>query len=153
MPGKYSVIGNATNTASATVPLGNLGGGTGQRVRLAEVELGSDAAPADNAVQLAFQRASARGTQSTSITPQALDGADPAALSTFDTAWSGNPTLTANAFLPPIIGLNQRAPYRWVAMPGWEVIIPATSGAGLALMSRVNGGSAFNTNFNILFAE
>src|SRR5436190_12548301 len=94
----YSVDFNKTNTASTTVPMGQLTVSTSTRARIWEIICGSDAV-ADNAVKYQAQKASARGTSSTSVTPTALDPADPAALCTFDTAWSGNPTLTASAFL------------------------------------------------------
>ena len=86
-------------------------------------------------------------------TPQATDPADPAALATFDTAWSANPTLTANAFVLQLAG-NQRATLRWFATyPGKELIIPTTAGNGLALMSLVVGGSAINTVFHLEYEE
>lgn len=45
----------------------------------------------------ALQRASARGTQSTSLTPISKDTSDPAATGVLDTAWSVDPTFsTAN---------------------------------------------------------
>ena len=150
----YSVSWNATNTASATVPMGCLTWATSaKRLKVTGLIVGSDATPADNAAKYAFQRTTARGTASTSITPQATDPADPAALATFDTAWSANPTLTANAFVLQLAG-NQRATLRWFATyPGKELIIPTTAGNGLALMSLVVGGSAINTVFHLEYEE
>lgn len=152
MARRYAVAGNGTNTASATVPLNNITATAAVRPRIYDLSMGSDATPADNAAKYALQRASARGTQSTSITPQALDSADPAATLTSDTAWTVNPTLTASAFLLQW-AQNQRATYRWVAAPYSELIIPATAGAGLALMSLVVGGSAVNMAYSILIEE
>jgi hypothetical protein len=37
---------------------------------------------------------------------------------------------------------NQRATFRWVAIPDGELIVPATAGAGLALMSIVASATA-----------
>jgi hypothetical protein len=102
---------------------------------------GSDATPADAATKLGFRRTTARGTQSASVTPTALDGADPASLLNYDTTWNINPTITASSELLQIAH-NQRATFRWVAQPDGELVIPATTAAGLALMSIVASATA-----------
>jgi hypothetical protein len=118
-----------------------LTGATTTRVRVYDFISGSDATPADNATKFSFRRTSARGTQSTSVTPNAIDPADPASLATYDTAWSVNPTITANSDLLQVAH-NQRATFRWVAAPDSEIIIAATSGAGIALMAVVASATA-----------
>lgn len=141
MPARYSGFSNATNTVSTTVPMFNTTGATTRRVRFYEIVSGSDATPADAATKLGIRRTSAKGTSSTSVTPNPIDPADPAAVTTYDTSWSGNPTITAASELLQIAH-NQRTTVRWVAIPDGELIVPATSGAGAALMSIVASATA-----------
>ena len=138
---RYTGYSNATNTVSATVPMFTIVAATTTRGRLYDFISGSDATPADAATKLGFRRISARGTQSASVVANALDGADPAALLLYDTAWNINPTITATSEVLQVAH-NQRATFRWVAVPDSELIIPATSGAGLALMSIVASATA-----------
>lgn len=138
---RYTGFSNATNTVSTSVPMFTIVANTTVRGRVYDFISGSDATPADAATKLGLRRISARGTQSTSVTPNALDPADPAALLIYDTAWSVNPTITASSEALQVAH-NQRATFRWVAQPDSEIIIPATSGAGLALMSIVASATA-----------
>lgn len=147
----YAAVNNKTNTASSTVPMWCLTGATTRRLKVFEMMFSSDAAPADQASKFALLRTSARGTQSTTITPNPLDPADPAAVATFDTAWSGNPTITASSELLQM-ATNQRATMRWLANVGSELVVPATAGAGLACMSVVTTGAA-NHVFSTLWQE
>lgn len=150
MARNYAVSDAKTNTLSTTVPLGNLTGAATIRPRIYEILMGSDAV-ASNAAKYAFQRGTARGTQSTSVTPQALEPSDPGATCTWDNTWSVNPTLTGSAFLWTL-GLNQQITYRWLAAPGKELIMPATAGAGLALMCLTQN-AAFNAVYTTYFEE
>ncbi len=138
---RYTGFSNATNTVSTTVPMFTIVANTTVRVRVYDFISGSDATPADAATKLGFRRISARGTSTASVTPNALDPADPAALALYDTTWSVNPTITASSEVLQVAH-NQRATFRWVAQPDSEIVIPATSGAGLALMSIVASATA-----------
>jgi hypothetical protein len=148
----YAVCDNVTNTASATVPMGCLttGGSNLKRPAIFALEIGSDANAA-NSVKYALQRTTARGTSSSTVTPQDISGSDTGSDCTWDKTWSGNPTLTANAFLL-WLGVPQTYPKGWMAAPGRELKIPATAGAGLALMSLV-AAVAFNAVFTVHFEE
>jgi hypothetical protein len=148
----YDVYWTKTNTASATVPMGNLLI-TGATVRpsIFSISSGSDAV-ADNATSYDIQRTSARGTQTASVVANALDSANPAATALFDTTWSGNPTITGTSTIWRW-GQNQRAAYLWIANPGRELIIPATANAGLALVAVANSPSAFSGVFSLSFVE
>jgi hypothetical protein len=131
----YAAVARAvTNTASTTVPMWNLAGGTVSRLMLYDLISGSDATPADNYAEFAVRRTSAAGTTTATFTPTLLDSANGAAAGVFATTWSVNPTVTAASDLLNIPH-NQRATFRWVANPGGELIVPVTAGAGLALMS------------------
>lgn len=138
---RYTGFSNATNTVSTTVPMFTIVANTTVRIRVYDFVSGSDATPADAATKLGFRRISAAGTSSASVTPNALDPADPAALAAYATAWNINPTITASSEVLQVAH-NQRATFRWVAVPDSELIIPATSGAGLALMSIVASATA-----------
>lgn len=148
----FSVNFNATNTASATVPMGNLMATAVNQAAIYEINAGSDAS-SDNAVKYSIKRTSARGTQSASVTPNAVDqNVTQAALSTFDTAWNINPTITANSQLLQF-GIHQRATYRWVAYDYTKFLrSQAGTGKGMALLSDVVS-AAFNGVFSIEFAE
>lgn len=148
----FSVNLNATNTASATVPMVCVMASATSQIGIYEINAGSDAS-ADNAVKYSIVRASARGTSSTSITPNATDqNVTQSALTTADSAWNINPTLTANSQVLQW-AQHQRATYRWVAYDYTKFLrTQAGTGKGMALLSVVVS-SAFNAVFNLDFAE
>jgi hypothetical protein len=146
---KYAIDGQDTNTANTTI-LGVDAGGTARRVKIYDFLLGSDATPADNAAEYHLQRYTVDGT-STAVVPLALDPADPAALCEAGEAHSIEPTYTADAVLMNL-ALNQRATFRWVAAPGSELVIPATSDNGIGLRS-IAVTAAVNVNSTMLIEE
>lgn len=148
---QFSVNWNATNTASATVPLGSAMPTAACVTSIYEINAGSDAS-ADNAVKYAIMRTTARGTSSTSVTPNDTSNNAATALTTFDTAWNINPTITASSWVHQF-GMHQRATYRWVAYDYTKMLMAGPGTAkGLALMSVVVS-SAFNAVLNIEFTE
>lgn len=148
----FSVNSNATNTASATVPMVNGMATATNQIGIYEINAGSDAS-ADNAVKYAIMRVSARGTSSTSVTANAVDqNVTQAALSTFDTAWNINPTITASSQILQW-AQHQRATYRWLAYDYTKLLkTQAGTGKGMALMSVVVS-SAFNAVFSLEYDE
>lgn len=153
MARRYAIAGNATNTASSTLPSVTVISASTVRPKIYDLIVGSDATPADNAGKFVLQRCTAAGTAGSAITPQALDSGDPAAIATSGLAtFSVGPTLTANAFVLQW-AQNQRATFRWVAAPSSEIVLPATASNGVAVLPTVVGGSAFNTDFTILEEE
>jgi hypothetical protein len=148
---RYSGNAAATNTTSTTVPMFTLVGAATTRLFAYDLISGSNATPADNYAQFAMRRVSARGTQSATWTPTALDSANPASLAVFDTTWSVNPTITASSDLLQI-SHNQRATFRWVAAPLSELVVPATAGAGLAWMAAGSNATA-SYNWTLLWEE
>lgn len=143
---------NATNTASATVPLVNMMATTTSQLAIYEINAGSDAS-ADNAVKYALMRTSNRGTQATTFTPIAVDqNVTQAALTTVDLTWNINPTITASSVILQW-GMHQRATYRWVAYDYTKTLrTQAGAGKGMALMSVVVSAT-FNAVFSIAFDE
>lgn len=148
----FQVFHNATNTASATVPMLNLMATATSQIGIFEINSGSDAT-ADNAVKYSIARTSARQTQSSTVTPTALDqNVTQAAVTTCDTAWNINPTITASSAVLQW-GQHQRGTYRWVAYDYTKFLrTQAGTGKGLALLSVVVS-SAFNGVFSISFDE
>ena len=148
----FSVNLNATNTASATVPMVNLMATATSQIGIYEINAGSDAT-ADNAVKYAIMRTSARQTQSATVTPNSEDqNVTQGALTTADTAWNINPTITASSWILQW-GMHQRATYRWIAYDYSKFLrSQAGTGKGMALMSLVVS-SAFNGVFSIAFDE
>lgn len=120
-------------TGSTTASVGHISapGSSMRRVEIYDVMFGSEGTPADNPFRWQIQRTSAAGT-STSVTPQALDAADAAAVTTAGENHTVEPTYTAGAILLDI-PLNQRATFRWVAKDGCGLMIPATAAAGLGI--------------------
>ena len=148
----FSVNFNATNTASATVPMVNGMATATNQIGIYEINAGSDAS-ADNAVKYAMFRTSARQTSSTSVTANSVDqNVTQSALSTWDTAWNINPTVTASSQILQW-AQHQRATYRWVAYDYTKVLkTQAGTGKGMSLMSVVVS-SAFNAVFSIEYDE
>ena len=148
----FQIFHNATNTASATVPMFNLMATATSQIGIYDFTVGSDAT-ADNAVKYAIQRTSARQTQSSTVTPTAVDqNVTQAALTTCDTAWNINPTITASSTILQF-GMHQRATYRWVAYDYTKFLrSQAGTGKGMCLVSVVVS-SAFNGVFSFSFEE
>lgn len=103
---------------------------TAIRPRIAGVTLSSSSTPNDYSAHFYLQRFSADGT-GTSVTPKPLDFGDPASVSTSKHTYTVEPTLTANEILLEL-GHHQRATVQWWARPGWELVIPALAGDGIA---------------------
>lgn len=149
---RYNGFSSATNTASSTAPLFGIMAATTTRGRIYDFVAGSDATPADAATKLAFQRTTTSGLGTTAVVPPPLDPADPAALLTYFSAWSSTqPTVTAVTSLLNV-AMNQRATFRWVAVPDSELIVPATSNNGIALLSVVASATA-NYAFTTMWLE
>ncbi len=145
---RYSIDGRDTNTLNTTI-LALISAAT-IRPKIYDLIMGSDDTPADNAAEYVLQRFTAPGT-STSVTPQPLDPADPAALASAGEAHSAEPTYTANQILLQW-AQNQRATFRWVAAPGGEIVLPASAnnGAGVQVIT-VTG--AVNVNCCVHYEE
>jgi len=149
---KYSVIGNATCTQSATLPLITLISTANIRPRINDVVLGSGASPVDQNGRFALQRCTTAGTPGSSLTPQALNPDDPAALAGSGLAiFSAGPTLTANAFVLQLAGA-MRSTIRWVPKDGHEIVLPATASYGVALMA-LQVSAAWDLSMMIHYTE
>jgi len=150
--GSYSINLNATNTASATVPMLNGMATAVNQIGIYEINSGSDAS-ADNAVKYSIMRTSARGTQSTAIVANAVDQNNTmTALTTWDSAWNINPTITATSQVLQW-AQHQRGTFRWVAYDYNKFLkTQAGTGKGMALMSVVVSAT-FNAVFSVEYDE
>lgn len=151
--GAYAGITNKTNTVSTTIPMFNLVGAATRRLKVFDLIIGCDAAPADQASKFALRRTTVDGSPLTNFAPTKLDPADGASVALLDLTWTGGqePTITANSDVLQV-AMNQRATFRWVAAPGSELVVPATAEAGLALMAAVATSPA-NHAFTVLWTE
>lgn len=150
---RYTGYTNTTNTVSTTVPMCGVNGSTSTRGRIYDFIVGSEATPADAATRFTFRRTSTSGAASgTAITPNPLDAADPVALLSFFQLWTtSQPTITASSDILQV-AMNQRATFRWVAVPDSELVVPASSSNEIVLMSAVASATAVY-DFNLLWQE
>jgi hypothetical protein len=149
MPRGYSVSGpNATGTANKT--LVTVVSTTAVRPRLFDLTIGNSQTPADQAAQYAVTRFTAAGTAGSAPTPNPLDPGDTAGVATAGITHSAEPTYAATTLLR--INLNQRATFRWVASPGFELIAPATAANGLG-MYLVSATATMASDGTIMYFE
>lgn len=148
----FQIFTNATNTASATVPLFNLMATALNQIGIFEINMGSDAT-ADNAAKYSIARTSARQTQATTVTPTPLDqNVTQSALCTCDATWNINPTITASSAVLQW-GMHQRATYRWIAYDYTKFLrTQAGTGKGLCLLSVVVSAT-FNAVMSVSYDE
>jgi hypothetical protein len=137
--GKYAAKGQRTASANTTVMGLNAPGSGMRRAKIYDLILGSEGAPADVANLWELNRFTAAGT-STAFTPLPLDPADAAAATVAGENHSAEPTYTAAAKLLEV-ALNQKATFRWVAIPGGELVIPATASNGIGIRTPTAGSS------------
>lgn len=125
--------------------------GSTVRARIYDIIIGSDAAPADNGGEYNVIRGTVSGTPTTTVVPRALDPGDPASLMSLEVGTFSGQTKTANSALLNI-ALNQRATFRWVAVPDGELVTPATTDNWIGLESIGNSGTP-NTNVTFHWQE
>jgi len=137
---KYSA--RLQRTASTTLAVGSLtaAASSPRRCKIYELIVGSEATPADNAFLWELQRCTTAGT-ATAFTPVALDPADPAATTVAGVNHTVAPTATAAALLLSA-AVNQRVTMRWVAIPGGELVLPATASNGAVLLTPTSSAVA-----------
>lgn len=129
-------------TTSLTVGVGSLEApsSTPRRIALAELIVGSDAGTLGTSnFRFELQRSTTAAT-GTSVTPNPLDPADAACSAVMKSNLTVQGTNTAGQ-IPLTIPLSQQATFRWVANPGYEIIIPAVATNGLHLNTPVSGNN------------
>lgn len=146
---RYGASGQTA--AGTTLTILEVIAGTTTRGRIYDIVVGSDATPADVATEFNIIRGTVSGTGTGTVTPHAFDPADPAALLTAKQGTFSGQTKTATSEIL-MIALNQRATFRWVAVPDGEIVVPATSDNWVGLESIGSGGTP-NTNASFSWQE
>lgn len=139
---RYSVIMN--RTADPAKSLGTIVADATRprRGKIYDVEVGSEAAAADNPFLYIFQRVTAAGT-STAFTPVQLDSADAATEADAGFNHTVEPTYTANAILKRL-PVNQRATFRWQQDPAYGLVYPATASNGIGIQTPTSSAVAIS---------
>jgi len=99
---------------------------------LVAFDIAADSAPADNLLDWDVSRTTTTGTGS-AATPSPTDSSRRAAGTVSTVNQTVEPSFGVSLWAMP---LNQRASFRWVAVPGGEFIIPATNNAGVAIRAK-----------------
>lgn len=138
---------NSTVANSGIIVLSQ--GATVKPLRLYEWEFAPAANAEDSNYNLWMQRSSTQGTWTTAVTPAPLDFINAVASNaTCKAASTVAGTLISNSVLLQV-GCNQRAGYRWVAVPGGEFLVGSTAtpatGHSIFLAYNFAQGTAVNT--------
>lgn len=149
-PGRRYSIDGEQNIASPDDSVLGLTSAATIRPVIYHMAIGISGTPADNAITWYVGRYTAAGT-ATSVTPQALDPADPAALASAGENHSVEPTYTANAILFRL-ALNQRASHAWWADAYGGLQAPATAANGLGVYP-VHASATVLTDVTCHFSE
>lgn len=139
---------NGASAAGTTLTILEVIAATTTRGWIYDLVVGSDATPADVASKFQLIRGTVSGTGTGTVTPHAFDPANPAALLTAKQGTFTGQTKTATSEILTI-ALNQRATFRWVAVPDGELVVPATSDNWIGLESISSGGTP---NINAAFS-
>jgi hypothetical protein len=102
--------------------------------KIIDVMFGTSGTPADNYLEYDISRQTAAGTI-TAATPTALDPTTRACGTVAGANATAEGTVTAASSVFNI-AVNQRASYRWVAVPGSELIIPNVNLSGFAVRAK-----------------
>ena len=154
--GRYAVMHQTP--AGATLTLINLTGGTTIRANIYDFMIGSDATPADFAGEFVICRSTSTGTIDGGGATLAENPLDPLTVAATAAGLGGTfgtpPTVGGPPVTTPLLmlGLNQRATFRWVAAPGSELITAATASNGIAVHSVGHGGTP-NMNLTLYWFE
>ena len=135
-------------TSSLTASVGTIGAVSttqARRGKIFEINFSSESTPADVAILFTMQRYTAKGTVGAAVVPQPLDPADAAFLGEAGEGHTIEPTYTAAQILGNF-SVNQRATFRWVAVPGCEWVWPATTANGIGVQTdTIAGGTPLVT--------
>lgn len=138
---KYQ-IGVATPAAAANAGACNIWAPAARSLRIVRIDYVITAATAST---IAATRTTARGTQTTTATPQALDPLSGASTSAFDTTWSVQPTFNATKMgtypLPALIG----AGFTLIWDDADPLIVAAAAGFALQNVGAATASAGFVT--------
>lgn len=148
----YSVNGPGESGTANKTAVTIIAGNTTSRPRIFEFSNGLSTAPnaTDQQYGIAAGRTTTTGTAASNPTPNPNDPADVASVATAGITHSAEPTYAATYLFSNYF--NQRAAFRWVAVPGYEWVIPATTSNcfGLKLLAIT---AAAVLNGTVMFME
>jgi hypothetical protein len=121
------------------------------RGKINNIVVSSGATPDDQAANFEVKRTTGVGTEGAGVTPVPLDPNTVA--SSFDAGYghSVEPTETASSEMLAF-SLNQRATFSWLANPGSEIIMPATTNNGVNIVRRSSTG-VYVIDCTVIFEE
>ncbi len=121
------------------------------RGKINNIILSSNATPDDQDASFEALRTTAVGTEGGGKTPVKLDPDTP--VSSFDAGYghSAEPTETANSEMLAL-SVNLRASFSWLANPGSELIMPATTNAGISIVRRTSS-AVYTVDCTVIFEE
>lgn len=125
----------------------NLLGGTGNRLAIDQIIVNIAVAPT-TAPAFYIVRTTARGTQASTLAAQPLDAADAGAIGTLDVCGTGGsaPTFTsANKIATGGLATTAGGVFIWTFPSDAPLIVPATSGAGIAVANANASGATTGT--------
>lgn len=135
----------AANSTAANAGIIQLAqGATVKPLKLYEWEFSPAANAEDSNYLLSLSRATTKGTWTTTVTPAALDGQNAVAsgASCFCASTVAGTPVSNSILLEA--GCNQRAGYRWVAVPGGEFMVAPTTLFNIFLSYLFVQGTAVN---------
>lgn len=127
----YSIVGENQSAADPGATVLGLTSATTVRPRVDHIIMSNFATPEESEFKWLVRRYTAAGS-STSVTPAALDPADPAAAAAGGHNHSTEPTYTAGKSLLQV-GLHQKNTTMWYAHQGKELVLPATAANGVGI--------------------
>lgn len=138
------VVNGPSETGTANKTAVSVIGATTVRPRVYEFTMGITTAPNSTDQQGAFAigRWTTSAGTTTSATPNPVDPSDVASTSTAGITYTAEPTYAATYLFSN--AMNQRATFRWVAVPGYELVNPATATTGIGLKNvAITASSVF----------
>lgn len=147
-----STIGPGMNTTAATagnVNLLNPASATMAAAKVYEWEAGPAANSADNTYTVKGIRQSTVGTFTNAVTPSPLDAKAGASITGANNTQTAAPTLGVELGR---WGFHMRGGYRWVAIPGGELVVPLVFSNGIQWSTTFAQGSDV-LNWSIYFDE
>ena len=138
-------------TASSTLDVGSVltAAASMRRFALYEAIFGSEATPADVANLWTLNKRTGTATGGTAPSIVTLDESD-----TLAATLVANQAPTSNGGGTGVklsVPLNAKATFRWVAVPGGELIAPATASNGIAAATPTAGSTgAITADFHVL---
>ncbi len=121
------------------------------RGKVNNIIVSSGAAPDDQANNFEVKRTTGVGVEGAGVVPNPLDPDTVASGFDAGEGHSTEPTETANSEMLAF-SLNQRATFSWLANPGSEIIMPATTNNGVNVARRT-GTAQYVLDCTVIFEE